>query len=83
MVGDTDELKEADRLLVIYGPQKFEPQPDIKEVVTTPESAPRDQDSDDDLREQNRFLQGKLQAMEAAKRDAGKTSKEPIMFAQS
>lgn len=73
---DIEELKEVNRLLEIYGPQMFERQPDIKEVVTAPESAPRDQDSDDDLREQIRFLQGKLLAMEAAMRDAGKTSKE-------
>lgn len=75
VVRESKDLKETNQLLEIYGVQKFERQSDIKEAVTAPKSAPRDQDSnDDDLREKNRFLQAKLQAMEAAMRDAGKTT---------
>lgn len=79
VIRESEDLKVTNGLLEIYGLQKFERQSDIKEVVTAPESAPRDQDrNDDDLREKNRFLQAKLQAMEAAMTDAGKTTRATI-----
>lgn len=75
LIRESKDLKETNDLLKIYGVPKFERQSDIKEVVTAPTSAPRDQDRiDDDLREKIRFLQAKLQALEAAMRDAGKTT---------
>lgn len=75
-------LKETNELLKIYGVPKYERQSDIKEVVTASKSAPRDQDrNDDDLRETNRFLQAKLQAMEAAMRDATAGSSARLMTA--
>lgn len=76
LIRDSKVLKETNRLLKIHGVQKFELKSYIKEVGRAPKSAPRDQNSDDDLREQIRVLQGRLQAMEAATRDAGKTLKE-------
>lgn len=76
---ESEELETTNGLLEIYGVQNFEWRSDAKEVVTAPKSGPHDQDrNEDDLREKNRFLQAKLQAMEAAMRDGGKTTKATI-----
>lgn len=76
---ESEELETTNGLLEIYGVQNFEWRSDAKQVVTAPKSDPHDQDrNEDDLREKNRFLQAKLQAMEAAMRDAGKTTKATI-----
>lgn len=79
IVKESEELKVRNGLLEKYGVQDFEPQSDNKEVVTTLGSAPRDQDRNEDgLEEENRVLRARVQALKAAMRDAGKTSKATI-----
>lgn len=79
VIRENEEWKVLNGFLREYGPQRFERQSDIKEVVTAPGPAPRDQGrNDDDLREKNRILQARLLAMEAAMKDAGKTTRASI-----
>lgn len=82
MIGKNEEWEELNRYLREYGSQRSEQhwQSEKKEEVSASGPAPHDdhQDKnvdDDDLQEQNRNLRGKLLAMEAAMKDAGKTTR--------
>lgn len=76
VIGKNEEWKVMNEFLREYGLQGVEEQLNKKEVVMASGPAPRDQDrNEDDLREENRFLQAKLQAMEAAMKNAGKTTR--------
>lgn len=84
VIGKNEEWEELNGYLRGYGSQRFEQHwQSEKKEVSAPGSAPHDDhqdrnDDDDDLQEQNRILRGKLLAVEAAMKDAGKTTRAAL-----
>lgn len=84
VIGKNEEWEELNGYLRGYGSQRVEQHwQSEKKEVSAPGSAPHDDhhdrnDDDDDLQEQNRILRGKLLALEAAMKDAGKTTRAAL-----